>query len=119
MESKEDYDCAICMQMMVEPVKLNWNHHFCKFWLNSYLENQEETKCPLCRDELGGKESVRKLKVDSKLESQAKDTFPDEYKDALEMMNQLKLDQDKLTKVVIKYGNEHWMVRKPAKSNSK
>ena len=43
-------DCAICLNFMIEPVKLKCGHRFCAYCITAAAKHNRLMKCPLCRD---------------------------------------------------------------------
>ena len=51
MDKKEvDFNCAVCLEIMVEPITLPCGHNFCYSCLDQYFN--ESNTCPLCRGEI-------------------------------------------------------------------
>ena len=132
MESKKDYECAICMNFMAEPVKLQCSHNFCKYCLDLYFEDGKDKKWPMWRQKVDAK----KISIDRKLIEECKENFKDDYDQACKLwfnfflikmidwkiesfvviwielftfnlvkqMKELKLENDKKLKIIIRYG---------------
>lgn len=47
MEARDEFDCALCMKLLVEPVGLLCGHTFCKSCIKRSLALQPS--CPMCR----------------------------------------------------------------------
>mmetsp|Transcript_39015 Transcript_39015/g.44611 ORF Transcript_39015/g.44611 Transcript_39015/m.44611 type:complete len:88 (+) Transcript_39015:31-294(+) len=86
MESKKDFECSICICLLVDPVRLDCGHLFCKFCLENYFENQDAKKCPMCRHKVVADKDSKsvcgiKLKIDESVKEEIKATFADEYEE--------------------------------------
>mgnify|MGYP003297681957 CR=1 FL=1 len=44
---EQEYECLICMDLLIEPITTLCGHTFCRFCLTEYLKNNKN--CPLCR----------------------------------------------------------------------
>ena len=58
-EIDQDWECAICMDVMINPVKTKCGHSFCKHCIVRYLKNRYEKACPFCRREVAIKDLKR------------------------------------------------------------
>ncbi|CAI2373986.1 unnamed protein product [Moneuplotes crassus] len=104
------YRCAICLTLSCEPVKLQCSHLFCKLCIERTFETSKERVCPMCRAEVT-KDFV--MKIDKEAREEAKQSNPDEYEEVLKNLNKLKLEEKKILKIKIKYGNRHKLAERP------
>lgn len=83
MPSEEDCECALCHELMVQPVVLPCSHVFCRHCLAECLRGPAR-RCPLCRRLLHAT-SVEDLAVCSLLSSFLEEKFPEEYQKRCEI----------------------------------
>ncbi|CAI2348450.1 unnamed protein product [Caenorhabditis sp. 36 PRJEB53466] len=55
----EDFCCAVCLDLFVEPVIIECGHSYCRLCIESHLNVNE--KCPLCRSHAGNPIRNRQL----------------------------------------------------------
>eukprot|EP00435_Cladocopium_sp_Y103_P044461 s1291_g12.t1 len=79
MPSEEDCECALCHELMVQPVVLPCSHVFCRHCLAACLQSGPASRrCPLCRRLLHAT-TVEDLAVCSLLSSFLEEKFLEEY----------------------------------------
>lgn len=113
-----NYLCPICLNLLIEPVKIECNHMFCYTCLDELMDNSNKEidfKCPMCRENL--KKNFN-LKIDKTLENQIKNLFAKEYELRSKMLMEYKKSMENIIKIKILYGNSHELVESPKKSNS-
>eukprot|EP01113_Clastostelium_recurvatum_P025609 TRINITY_DN3082_c0_g1_i4.p1 TRINITY_DN3082_c0_g1~~TRINITY_DN3082_c0_g1_i4.p1 ORF type:complete len:554 (+),score=125.73 TRINITY_DN3082_c0_g1_i4:183-1844(+) len=73
----DDFDCVLCMKLLLEPVTTSCGHTFCRGCLVRALDHS--THCPMCRTVLhyGGS---RDMPISITLKAIIEKNFPDEYK---------------------------------------
>eukprot|EP01080_Neovahlkampfia_damariscottae_P007045 gene7045-11208_t len=93
VEEEKNFDCTLCLDVIIEPTTLTCHHSFCHFCLYQLLElnyknrkhlnidesNQEKIKinCPLCRKE--NILNLKNLKINKMLEQEIKTKFTQQY----------------------------------------
>ncbi|KAM9852502.1 E3 ubiquitin-protein ligase TRIM21-like [Aulostomus maculatus] len=48
--SEDNFLCAICLDLMSEPVSLPCGHNFCKACINQHWKDKDLCQCPLCNE---------------------------------------------------------------------
>eukprot|EP01113_Clastostelium_recurvatum_P025608 TRINITY_DN3082_c0_g1_i1.p1 TRINITY_DN3082_c0_g1~~TRINITY_DN3082_c0_g1_i1.p1 ORF type:complete len:579 (+),score=114.33 TRINITY_DN3082_c0_g1_i1:76-1737(+) len=73
----DDFDCVLCMKLLLEPVTTSCGHTFCRGCLVRALDHS--THCPMCRTVLhyGG---ARDMPISITLKTIIEKNFPEEYK---------------------------------------
>ena len=99
------FDCTVCMEMMVEPVVLPCGHTFCFQCIKQSFMTLAET-CPLDRKVF----KDYKLKVDTKLQQKIKEAEPELFKKQFDMLNKLGRLSHQYFDVTMTYGNKHELV---------
>ena len=75
----KEYECLICLDLLVQPSTTMCGHTFCKRCLIQYLE--KEQKCPMCRKPIF--QSPDTLSTNFVLESIIKEKYPNQYNERL------------------------------------
>lgn len=73
----ENFECAICLDLLCEPVRLPCSHVFCRRCLVAAVS--ERRKCPMCRAELAVAFDVANAPVDQALREQIVSDHAAEY----------------------------------------
>ncbi|KAF8784977.1 LON peptidase N-terminal domain and RING finger protein 3-like [Argiope bruennichi] len=76
---KQDFECALCIRILWEPVSTTCGHTFCRVCLNRSLDHQ--TNCPLCKASLSSFLAERVQSTTEFLEKAIETLFPNEYAD--------------------------------------
>ena len=104
-EKIEDYQCAICLMLMVEPVDLACKHSFCHLCLIDLMDNSPgEVKCPMDRSPVP--ESFV-LKINTDKQKKIQSLFPKEFEERMKATNEIKEKQKNQIKLKFLYGNKH------------
>ena len=85
------YTCAICLLVIVEPVKTECNHNFCYYCFEEMKDSIVETlsfKCPLCREKLN---KEKQYEIDFNLDKRIKDLFPKDYLEKYKILEKNKI----------------------------
>ena len=83
-------DCCICLNLMIEPVRLACGHRFCGTCLKQAAN--EKPRCPLCRVKSPTADQIGAKDIDVGFQKQLKTAYPDEFytrKTELNKSNQL------------------------------
>ena len=75
----KEFECLICLDLLVEPCTTMCGHTFCKRCLIKYLE--KEQKCPMCRKPIF--QSPETLSTNFVLENIIKEKYPNQYNERL------------------------------------
>ena len=97
MES--EFDCQICLDIMVEPSTTSCGHTFCRSCLVKYLG--EKLACPMCRKPI--LQSAENTSKNISFENVIRSKFPEKYKerlDQLKLTNTETLDRNNLPSIV-------------------
>ena len=46
-DGASEFDCIVCMELMIEPIKLNCGHNYCKQCFQRFAMQRAE--CPYCK----------------------------------------------------------------------
>ncbi|CAL1298668.1 unnamed protein product [Larinioides sclopetarius] len=76
---KQDFECALCIRLLWEPVSTTCGHTFCRVCLNRCLDHQ--TNCPLCKASLSSFLAERVQSPTEFLDKAIEALFPNEYAD--------------------------------------
>eukprot|EP00929_Paragymnodinium_shiwhaense_P072247 TRINITY_DN36665_c0_g1_i1.p1 TRINITY_DN36665_c0_g1~~TRINITY_DN36665_c0_g1_i1.p1 ORF type:complete len:313 (+),score=62.21 TRINITY_DN36665_c0_g1_i1:62-940(+) len=80
-----EYTCAICLELLVEPLSLPCSHVFCRQCLASTLkETSEQRRCPLCRAAISDWFNAFQAPADKELERTIMRACTVEYTQRLE-----------------------------------
>jgi Lon protease-like protein len=74
----EDYECALCLRLLYEPVTLRCGHSFCAHCC-AKLVSSSHAKCPSCRRVLPILVSAYDITPSLSLSRLLRDVFPEEY----------------------------------------
>ncbi|CAI2377627.1 unnamed protein product [Moneuplotes crassus] len=107
MESKSDYDCSICINTLVFPVKTSCGHLFCMKCMEKYLEQSPIQQCPMCRTKV----KLEKLKVDKNVWKEVKDLFGDEIKERRKVVEEEIRKEKNIVKLKVRYGNKYELLK--------
>lgn len=113
-----EYTCAICLQIIVEPIETACNHIFCFYCIEEMKESFTENsqfKCPLCREILNKNTNYE---IDKDLDNKIKESFPKEYSEKYKVLEINKKLNSCYLKIKILFGNKHKLVEKPTDSHS-
>mmetsp|Transcript_31243 Transcript_31243/g.27606 ORF Transcript_31243/g.27606 Transcript_31243/m.27606 type:complete len:165 (+) Transcript_31243:16-510(+) len=75
-EIKHDYLCSICLEIMLNAIKLPCGHRYCSNCLKSYSKIKKSLKCCLCRYKVKKEE---KISNDKDFTKQLIKLYPKEY----------------------------------------
>eukprot|EP00929_Paragymnodinium_shiwhaense_P057822 TRINITY_DN28963_c0_g1_i2.p1 TRINITY_DN28963_c0_g1~~TRINITY_DN28963_c0_g1_i2.p1 ORF type:complete len:444 (+),score=66.40 TRINITY_DN28963_c0_g1_i2:71-1402(+) len=105
-----ELECAVCLDMLCEPIRLPCGHAFCRSCIASALMRARRA-CPLCRAQLPSQFAARSAALDRSLEKQLKYMFPDSYRAKLEQTRELQMQQalkrPNPAKSRVRFGNRH------------
>lgn len=104
------YTCAICLLVIVEPIKTECNHYFCFFCFEEMKDSNLDhltLKCPLCRVKLNRE---KQYEIDTNLDKKIKELFPKEYIEKYKILEYNKKLNSSLFKIRITYGNRHRLI---------
>ena len=100
MEKLEEFDCSICLSLMIEPAQLPCKHYLCFSCAQDYLIYNNT--CPYCREPI---KAGFKPKIDVEKQNAVKIAAPDMYKErTAELKEMREIDTNKI-KLVVQYGN--------------
>ena len=113
---KLDFCCPVCLDLMIEPVKLpECCHYLCDICCKKILKMKDDQRaCPLCR------KAIQKSFVpnsDAQMRSTILSKFPKEVK-RLKMMEAYNKNNF-VPKLKIKYGNRYTKLKNPVRSKNK
>lgn len=74
---KRDFECALCIRILWEPVSTPCGHTFCRICLNRCFDHQ--TNCPLCKASLTSFLAERVQNTTVFLEKAIQTLFPNDY----------------------------------------
>ncbi|GIY11121.1 LON peptidase N-terminal domain and RING finger protein 3 [Caerostris extrusa] len=74
---KRDFECALCLRILWEPVSTACGHTFCRVCLNRCLDHQ--TNCPLCKTSLVNFLAERVQSITEFLDKAIKLLLPNDY----------------------------------------
>ena len=72
----EDHECPICLEIMVEPCRLQCKHYFCIQCVER--ASCQRLECPLCLDVA---DSSFKMVVDKEFQEYLESKFPQKYQE--------------------------------------
>eukprot|EP00929_Paragymnodinium_shiwhaense_P039602 TRINITY_DN20795_c0_g1_i1.p1 TRINITY_DN20795_c0_g1~~TRINITY_DN20795_c0_g1_i1.p1 ORF type:complete len:210 (+),score=9.07 TRINITY_DN20795_c0_g1_i1:89-718(+) len=75
--SRQHFDCAVCLQLLCEPLQLPCKHAFCRGCLAIGISRVGT--CPLCRQAIPDDFDAKTARVDRSLEGVIKQNWLDEY----------------------------------------
>ena len=107
-----DFDCGICLFLMVEPSKTPCGHRFCLTCLEEVLIYK--SSCPFCRAAI---KSGFKPKLDVKLQEEIKTSNKEAFIQREEELKKLRHENEKNFKLRIVYGNDHEIINDPTNYN--
>jgi len=81
-EDSDSFECAICLELLCEPLQLPCSHVFCRSCL--ICDSTREGRCPLCRQQIPEAFDARTARVHEQLERAIKTSLPAEYEERLE-----------------------------------
>ncbi|KRX00943.1 hypothetical protein PPERSA_09549 [Pseudocohnilembus persalinus] len=109
-KSADDYMCPICLNIMVEPIKLvQCTHYLCRRCLRGLDENNVNNKCPMCRQKIEIKDLIN-LKIDEKMQKEIKNSCLQEFMEQNQEEIRLKKIDESFKQVKFLYGNTHEVV---------
>lgn len=117
-EDLKNYECPICIMILVEPIKVSCGHIYCRFCLDELILNstdENEFKCPMCRSSI---DKGLDFEIESFLDCCLKEKFPSEYNVRLKAVEDLRKLWGEYEKLRISYGNTHELVSEPRQSRS-
>lgn len=82
-EPCDGFECAICLELLCEPVQLPCRHSFCRSCLIS--DAVREHSCPLCRGKFQQTFDARTARVHQELEDDIRRAYPVKYSERLAM----------------------------------
>jgi len=106
----QEYTCAICLLLLVEPIRTECNHNFCFYCFEEMKDSHlwsQTFKCPLCRESLD-KEKINE--IDLNLEAKIIELFPKEYLEKFKALEKSKKLNSSLFKIRIIFGNTHSLI---------
>ncbi|CAI2380452.1 unnamed protein product [Moneuplotes crassus] len=105
MEGSKDYECSVCLNVLVLPVATKCGHVFCKYCIHGYLETSAKKQCPMCRTPLRPTHFHPKV-IKSKWE-EIQSMYPEEIKDRYEAVREKEEEENKNMTVWLKFGNTY------------
>eukprot|EP00930_Biecheleria_cincta_P056928 TRINITY_DN42947_c0_g1_i1.p1 TRINITY_DN42947_c0_g1~~TRINITY_DN42947_c0_g1_i1.p1 ORF type:complete len:397 (-),score=22.92 TRINITY_DN42947_c0_g1_i1:70-1182(-) len=78
----DSFSCAICLEILCEPLLLPCSHAFCRSCLICHTARGNH--CPLCRQQVPDTFNAKTAEIHTELEEQAKRLWPAEYARRLE-----------------------------------
>ena len=78
-----NYECMICMDLLIEPVTIQCGHTFCKLCLANCISTTH--KCPICRKSIY--QSIDNISKNFLLESLIKEKYPEKYQQKMESLS--------------------------------
>ena len=106
----ESVECLICMEIIVEPVSTDCNHHFCYTCISESLKHSN--KCPICRAKI---DDNFNLHVNKKLAKAIEKADPINFKKKRTELEQANSLESQLQTIRFKYGNTHRNAKNPSK----
>lgn len=104
------FTCAICLLVIVEPIKTECNHHFCFYCFEEMKDsniNHATFNCPLCRMKL---DHEKQYEIDVNLYRKIKELFPKDYLEKYIMLEKNQKLNSSLFKIRIIFGNKHRII---------
>lgn len=108
-----DFDCGICLFLMVEPSKTPCGHKFCLTCLEEVLIYK--SACPFCRAEFAAE---FKPTIDLKMQEDIIASNKEGFLQRKKYIDELKYQNEKNFKLKIVYGNDHEELEETADGNA-
>ena len=113
MESAQDYECAICINILVKPIKTRCGHMFCEKCMLHYLQSPgRKLQCPVCRHMFVLKKShdatmKYNFEPQDDVWDHIKSTFSSEIEQRVKELNEIAKAEKNIIKINFKYGNSY------------
>ena len=92
----KEYECLICLDLLVQPSTTMCGHTFCKRCLIQYLE--KEQKCPMCRKPIF--QTPETISTNFAMENIIKEKYPNQYQERLKnLTSQNVINNNKNTEI--------------------
>ena len=109
LPSYDEWQCPICLCLMLEPAILQCSHRFCLSCIEDLLNssaNEDDQKCPMCRERVPINYSPH---IDRPLQEIINSNFPKEFIEKTLFVNRMKLSNNrkKIKKLKFQFGNSH------------
>ncbi len=101
-KGKDDFNCIICFNFIIEPVSLPCNHYFCFECIEEVIFHKQ--KCPMCRKDLAPN---YKPQIDNKILKVIQKKFPILYSTNEKELKKRKTLEKDLTSISFLFGNLH------------
>ena len=106
----ENISCAICMELLVEPLKLKpCSHRYCASCIRSYLRTND--KCPLCRATVEGDSLDQNYEKEIKTHLEECKMCEKDYQKKFKYMKLNDLLEGNKVEIVFIIGNEAWKIK--------
>ena len=116
---KEEFTCPICLDLLIEPLKLpTCKHILCKRCCTEMIrrnDNQHvKRSCPLCRTVIKKSFDPKSAQIDEDFREKVMKAFPSESKDLRLQVEEG--EKYRLPKLCVLYGNTHQRLKTPIKN---
>ena len=121
-EDMSEAKCSICMNIMIEPLKLSQcGHRFCIQCINQAFSRDQEDKCPMCRKSYSKQMLKNKFfqasDVDVTFKKQIQAKYPDAFAEREVELKQAGMLIRDSVKITLEVGNRYEAIKKPRKNN--
>merc|ERR1712216_927718 len=108
-EPSPELDCAVCLDLLCEPIQLPCSHTFCR----NCLVRVSQRKCPLCRALHPEDFDPVTAKIDQPLEELVRHTHPEEY---AQRVQKAVAERSRMLSFIV--GNRHQEIANPKRSKN-